>query len=255
MQKYIKNNFANDRIRYLMIDTDAFVLFVFKSNDELRLCVDYKNLNAITLKNKIFLFFIEKIFDRFVDAKYFTKLDFKNVYHKIRIKTENEWKIVFRTRYEFFEYAMMSFELTNAFAIFQTLINKIMNELIDKICVIYFDDILIYFKTKKNHWRFVDEVFEKLKNFNFYVKLSKCRFCVIFVKFLNYVISNNGISMNSNKVEIIRSWSISINFKKLQMFLKFVNFYRRFVVLYAKMSRSLFDLFKNNKNEKQIELF
>ena len=90
LQKYIKNNFTNDRIRYSMIDVDVFVLFMFKSNDEFRLCIDYKNFNAITLKNKIFLFFIEKTFDRFVDAKYFTKLNFKNVYYKIRIKTNNE---------------------------------------------------------------------------------------------------------------------------------------------------------------------
>ena len=135
------------------------------------------------------------------------------------------------------------------------MINKIINELINKIYIIYFNDIFIYFKTKKNYWRFVDEIFAKLKNFNFYIKLSKCRFCVIFVKFLNYVINNNEISINLNKIEIIRLWSILINFKKLQMFLKFVNFYRQFVVLYAKMSRLLFDLFKNKKNEKQIELF
>ena len=90
LQKYIKNNFANNRIRYLIIDVNAFVLFVFKSNDKFRLCVDYKNFNAITLKNKFFLFFIEKMLDRFVDAKYFTKFNFKNVYHKIRIKTKNK---------------------------------------------------------------------------------------------------------------------------------------------------------------------
>ena len=90
LQKYIKNNFANNRICYSIIDVDVFVLFMFKSNDEFRLCVDYKNFNAITLKNKIFLFFIEKTFDRFVNAKYFTKFNFKNVYHKIRIKTKNK---------------------------------------------------------------------------------------------------------------------------------------------------------------------
>ena len=128
-----------------------------------------------------------------------------------------------------------------------------MNDLINKIYVIYFNDIFIYFK--KKYWRFVDEIFKKLKIFNFYVKLLKCRFYVIFVKILNYVINNNEILINLNKIEIIRLWSISISFKKLQMFLKFVNFYCRFVVLYAKMLRSLFDLFKNNKNEKQIELF
>ena len=101
-----------------MIDVDAFVLFMFKSNNEFRLYVDYKNFNAITLKNKIFLFFIEKTFDRFVNAKYFTKLNFKNVYYKIKIKTNDEWKIVFWTRYKFFEYVMMSFKLTNTFTIF-----------------------------------------------------------------------------------------------------------------------------------------
>ena len=90
LQKYIKNNFANNRIRYSMIDVNAFILFVFKSNNKFRLCVNYKNFNAITLKNKFFLFFIEKTFDRFVDAKYFTKLNFKNVYYKIRIKTNDE---------------------------------------------------------------------------------------------------------------------------------------------------------------------
>ena len=73
----------------------------------------------------------------------------------------------------------------------------------------------LFILKQKNHWRFVDEIFKKLKNFNFYVKLSKCRFCVIFVKFLNYVINNNEISINSNKIEIIYSWLISINFKKL----------------------------------------
>ena len=90
LQKYIKNNFANNRIRYLIIDINVFVLFMFKSNNEFRLCVNYKNFNAITLKNKFFLFFIEKIFDCFVNAKYFTKFNFKNVYYKIRIKTKNK---------------------------------------------------------------------------------------------------------------------------------------------------------------------
>ena len=83
LQKYIKNNFANNRICYSIIDVNTFILFVFKSNNEFQLCVNYKNFNAITLKNNFFLFFIEKTFDRFVNAKYFTKFNFKNVYHKI----------------------------------------------------------------------------------------------------------------------------------------------------------------------------
>ena len=90
LQKYIKNNFANNRIRYSMIDVNAFILFVFKSNNEFRLCVDYKNFNAITLKNKFFLFFIEKTFDYFVDAKYFTKFDFKMFIIKFELKKTNK---------------------------------------------------------------------------------------------------------------------------------------------------------------------
>ena len=90
LQKYIKNNFANNRICYLMININVFVLFMLKSNNEFRLCINYKNFNTITLKNIFFLFFIEKTFDHFINVKYFTKFNFKNVYHKIRIKTKNK---------------------------------------------------------------------------------------------------------------------------------------------------------------------
>ena len=90
LQEYIKNNFANSRIRYLIINIETFVLFVFKSNNDFRLCVDYKSLNAITLKNKVSLFFINKTLNRLISVKYFIKLNFKNVYYRIRIKLENK---------------------------------------------------------------------------------------------------------------------------------------------------------------------
>ena len=150
---------------------------------------------------------------------------------------------------------MMSFELANASATFQTLINKTLHDLINHICVIYLDNILIYFKTKEKHWKFVNEILEKLQTFDLYIKLSKYKFCVTSVNFLNYIVDNNKIFMNPSKIEAIKSWPIPKNLKQLQVFLNFTNFYRRFVVLYAKMSRPLSDLLRDNKNEKQVDPF
>ena len=144
----------------------------------------------------------------------------------------------------------MSFELFNAFVTFQILINKILINLMNYICVIYFDDIFIYDQTSKKHWRHVREIFNKLRKYFLYVKLTKCKFMIIFVEFLKYIINNHDISINSNKIQTIVSWSEFDNLKKLQMFLSFVNFYRKFVVQYAKIIKFLFNLLKNNKNEK-----
>ena len=118
---------------------------------------NYKDFNVVIIKNKISLFFIDETLIRFVDIAYFIKLDFKNVYHKIWIREENEWKTTFRTRYELFEYTIMFFELIIVFVTFQTLINKISNDLINVICVIYLNNILIYFETQKKHyWQHVN---------------------------------------------------------------------------------------------------
>ena len=182
-------------------------------------------------------------------------MNLKNAYYHIKIKINNEWKIAFRTRYEFFEYAMMIFELTNASTIFQFLMNKIFAKLMNKLCILFLNDIFIYFRTKKKHWRHVRTMLKRLRKFNFFVNLIKCKFMQQSIEFLNYIINNKNIFMNMKRVDSIKSWSIFNNCKELQVFLDFANFYRKFIVKYAKMSRSLFELFKDNKNEKQIDEF
>ena len=214
------------------------------------MCVDYRDLNVIIIKNKCFLFLIEKTLDRLINVAYFTKFNLKNAYHRIRIWKNDEWMIVFRTRYDHFKYVVMSFNLTNVSATFQILINKTLRNLINHICVIYFDDILIYSKTRERHWNCVMQILKRLRKFKLYAKLFKCFFMIISVKFLKYIISNVDIAMNSNRVKFIRIWFKSKTLRELQMFLRFANFYKRFIKFYARIIRALTKLFKNNKNEK-----
>ena len=254
-REYIQKNLALNKIKHSIIDVEAFVLFVFKKNEKFRLCVNYKNFNVITIKNKVSLSLINETLNRLINVAYFTKLDLKNVYHKIRIREKNEWKTTFRTRYELFEYAMMSFDLVNASTIFQTFINKTLSDLIDRICVIYLNNILIFFETQKKHWKHVKLILKRFRQFNLFVKLVKCRFMIISMKFLNYIVNNHEMSMNFNRVKAIKIWSILTSLRQLQIFLNFVNFYRRFVVKYVNISRSLSKLLKSNKNDKQIDDF
>ena len=176
LQKYIRENLALNRIRHSIVDVDVFVLFTFKKNENLRLCVNYRNLNVITIKNKISLLFIDETLNHLVETVYFIKLNLKNAYYRIKIQVDDKWKIAFRTRYEFFEYAIMFFELTNASTIFQFLMNKILARLMNKLCVLFLNDILIYSRTKKKHWRHVRTMLKRLRNFNLFVNLIKCKF-------------------------------------------------------------------------------
>ena len=255
LQKYIRENLTLNRIKHSIVDVDTSILFTSKKDDELKFCVNYKNLNVVIIKNKMSLSLIDETLNRLMKVVYFIKLNFKNAYYRIKIKIKNEWKTIFRTRYELFEYVVMSFELINASTIFQSLMNKILIELINKFCVLFLNDIFIYFHIKKKYWRQVKTILKRLRKFNFFVNLIKCKFMQKSIEFLNYIINNKNISMNMKRINVIKSWSSFENFKKFQIFLKFANFYRKFIVKYAKISRSLFELLKDNKNEKQIDEF
>ena len=154
-----------NRIREFFNFVETSMLFIFKKNNNLRLCVNYWNLNTVIIKNKCSFFLIEKMFNRLMSVVYFTKFDFKNVYHRIRIRKNDEWIIIFRTRYDHFEYIMMSFDLINASTTFQILINKILRDLMNHICIIYFDNILIYLKTRKEHWNCVMQILKWFRKF------------------------------------------------------------------------------------------
>ena len=161
----------------------------------------------------------------------------------------------FRIRYDHFKYAIMSFELVNASVTFQALINKILRGLINHIYMIYLDDILIYFKTREKHWKCVRKMLERLRQFKLYAKLSKCSFMTQMIEFLEYIINNHGVFMNSRRVKVIQTWFESKTLRELQIFLEFANFYKRFVRFYVKITRALTKLFKESKQRRQSGSF
>ena len=180
------------------------VMFVPKKGNELRFCVDYWQLNKITIKNRYALPLILELQDRFHGAKWFTKLDVRDIYALIRMKEGEEWKMAFRCRYGHYEYTVMPFGLTNAPATFQVLINDTLREYLDDFVVAFLDDILIYTNgTLKEHIQQVKKVMRKLQEKSLRLKLKKCKFHVKKMEFLGFIISTEGIRMDLAKVKAI----------------------------------------------------
>ena len=157
--------------------------------------------------------------------------------------------------YSHFEYLIMSFELANALTIFQIYINCVLAEHMNSICVVYLDDILIYFQSLKKHKHHVCKILKWLQCYKLFVNLKKCAFSMNEIEFLGFIVSINDVMMNLQRVNIIKEWLISQSFKNVQIFLKFVNFYRHFIKIYSKIVGSLTGLLKGSKNEKKFESF
>jgi hypothetical protein len=148
-------------------------LFVKKKDESLRLCVDYRPLNAVTIKNKYALPRIDVLFDQLVGAKVFSKIDLHSGYHQIKIRASNIPKTAFSTRYELYEYLVMSFGLTNASAYFMCLMNSVFMPELDKFVVVFIDDILVYSKNEDEHTEHFHLVLQRLQDHHLYAKLSK----------------------------------------------------------------------------------
>ena len=259
LKKYIDENLTNEFIKKSQSSTDYSILFVSKKDEKQRLCVDYKELNNITIKNNYSLLLIEKIQDRIVDAKIFIKFDISKAYNRIRIKKKDEWKSAFRTRFEHFEYLVMSFELTNASATFQTYINNVLRKYLNKFVTIYLNDILIYFRTKKEHVYHVQKVLEAMKRVNLRVKLEKNEFHQKEVKFFDHILFNTKIKSNSKKLEAILTWFTFKKLVKIQFFVRLTNYDKKFVKEYSIIAKSLIKLIKKTQsfewNKKQKQTF
>ncbi len=168
--------------------------------------MNYQDLNKITVKNRHSLSLISETLDRLNKIKQFTKLNLKNVYHCFRIQREDEWKMTFHTHYDHFEYMIMLFNLINASVIFQTYINKILTKLLNDFCVVYLNDILIFFIKKTDHVDHVKQILKKLRKFKLYANLKKCEFFITKVNFLKFVIFTESVLMNLSRINIIKTW-------------------------------------------------
>ncbi|WCJ29454.1 Transposon Tf2-6 polyprotein [Euphorbia peplus] len=224
----------------------APVLFQKKADGSLRLCVDYRALNKITVRNKYPIPLVADLFDQLSGAKYFTKLDLKSGYYQVRVKEEDVPKTACVTRYGSFEYLVMPFGLTNAPATFCTLMNQVFREYLDQFVVVYLDDIVVYSSTLEEHREHLRLVFTKLRENKLFLKLEKCAFGQTRIQFLGHVIEQGRVSMDQKKVKAIADWPTPTNTTELRSFLGLANYYRRFIHNYSQKVASLTDLLKKN---------
>jgi hypothetical protein len=200
LQEYLDENLAKNFIRHSKSPVGAPILFVKKKDGALRMCVDYRGLNKITIKYWYPLPLISGLLNQLGQAKVYTKIDLRGAYNLVRIKGGDEWKTAFWIRYGHFEYNVMPFGITNAPAIFQHLMNDIFREFLDDFMVNYLDDILIFSKDEKDYEKHVRMVLQKLQDARFYAKLEKCIFHQPQVEFLGYIIFGEGLSKDPKKI-------------------------------------------------------
>jgi hypothetical protein len=248
LRDYLATAEENGWIRRSVSEAGAPILFAQKKDGSLRLCIDYRGLNDITVKDRCPLPLISETLDRLSGAQVFTALDLKDAYYRIPIKRGDEWKTAFRTRYGHFEYLVMPFGLTNAPATFQAYINRALAGYLDEFCVVYLDDILIYSKDAEEHTKHIRLVLERLRKYALYANRKKCHFCTDSVEFLGFVVSNKGVSMDPRRVDTVAAWPQPTTFREVQQFLGFANFYRRFIQGYSRIAKPLTSLLKGSVN-------
>ena len=249
LDKYLKEMLKQRKIMHSQSPAGAPILFVPKPDGKLRLCVDYRNLNKLTILNKYHLPLMGELKDRVAEATIFTKLDLKDGYHLLRIREGDEWKTAFRTRYGHFEYNVMPFGLVNAQATFQAMMNKILREFLDHGVVVYLNDILIYLNSEEEHIELLRKVLAKLKEHQLAVSVTKSVFHVKSVEYLGYIVTTDGVTMSERKVDSIKRWKSPRSVKEVQIFIGFANFYRRFIKGFSDICTPITETLKGDKSK------
>ncbi|KAJ9536729.1 hypothetical protein OSB04_un000114 [Centaurea solstitialis] len=237
----------------------APVLFVKKKDGSFRMCIDYRELNKITIKNRYPLPRIDDLFDQLQGATYFSKIDLRSEYHQMRVREEDIAKTAFRTRYGHYEFLVMPFGLTNAPAVFMDLMNRVCRPYLDKFVIVFIDDILIYSQSKEDHEHHLRLILELLKAEKLYAKFSKCEFWIREVHFLGHVVNKEGIHVDPAKIEAIKKWEAPKTATEIRQFLGLAGYYRRFIANFSKIAQPLTTLTQKDKKfiwgEKQEEAF
>jgi hypothetical protein len=214
-------------------------IFVKKKDQSLRMCVDYRPMNAVTVRNKYPLLRIDILFDQLSKAKVFFKIDLRSGYHQIKIRSKDVPKTAFSTRYSLYEYLVMSFGLTNAPTHFMYLMNSVFMPELDKFVVVFIDDILIYSENEEDHAEHLRIVLTRLHEHQLYAKFSKCEFWVREVPFLGHVLSDGGIMVDPAKVQEVLNWKAPISVHEVWSFLGLAGYYRRFIPDFSKIAKPM----------------
>ncbi|KAL4021466.1 hypothetical protein IC575_020267 [Cucumis melo] len=224
----------------------APVLFVKKKDGTLRLCIDYRQLNKVTIHNKYPLPRIDDLFDQLRGAALFSKIDLRSGYHQLKVRESDIAKTAFRTRYGHYEFRVMPFGLTNAPAVFLDLMNRIFHRCLDQFVIVFIDDILVYSVDRESHEEHLRIVLHTLREKQLYAKFSKCEFWLEQVVFLGHVVSAKGVSVDPQKVEAIVNWERPISATEVRSFLGLAGYYRRFIEDFSRLALPLIALTRKN---------
>jgi hypothetical protein len=228
----------------------ASVLFMMKKDRMLRLCIDFKQLNKVTVKNKYPFPRIDDLFDQLKDAKIFLKIDLRSGYHQVRIKDEDINKTTFRTRYRQYEFTVVPFGLSNRPAVFMCLMNGVFRDYLDKFVIVFPDDIMVYSKLEEEHEQHLRMVFQVLRENQLYAKLRKCSFYQEQIHYLGHIILKDGIAVDPEKIEAIREWSVPKNLMEVRSFMGLASYYRRFITGFSRIAHPISSL-KRKENKFQ----
>ena len=217
----------------------APVLFVRKTDGSLRLCIDYREINKATIKNKYPLPQIDDLFDQIARSAIFSKIDLRSGYHKLRIREEDVPKTAFRTRYGYYEFLVMPFGLTNAPGAFMDLMNGVFEDFIDEFIIVFIDEILVYSKNKKEHAQHLPSVLQRFQTKKLYAKFKKYEYWLNEVVLLGHTVSKKGVAIDPAKIEAVISWQRPKNVTEVRSFLRLAGYYRRFVEGFTRIASPL----------------
>ncbi|GJX81538.1 putative reverse transcriptase domain-containing protein [Tanacetum coccineum] len=206
------------------------------------MCIDYRKLNKLTVKNRYPLLRIDDLFDQLQGSRVYSKIELRSGYHQLRVREEDITKTAFRTRYGHYEFQVMPFGLTNATAVFMDLMNRVCKPYLDNFVIVFIDDILIYSKNKKEHEGHLKLILRLLKEEKLFAKFSKCEFWLSTVKFLDHVINSEGIHVDPAKIESIKDWASPKTRTEIRQFLGLTSYYRRFIKGFLKIARPMMKL-------------
>ncbi|GKB15101.1 reverse transcriptase domain-containing protein [Tanacetum coccineum] len=234
-------------------------LFVKKKDGSFRMCIDYRKLNKLTVKNHNPLPRIDDLFDQLQGSSIYSKIDLRLGYHQLRVREEDIPKTAFRTRYGHYEFQVMPFGLTNAPAVFMDLMNRVCKPYLDKFVIVFIDDILIYSCNEKEHEEHLKTILEMLKKEELYAKFSKCEFWINTIKFFGHVIDSSGIHVDPANIEAVKNWASPTTPSEICQFLGLAGYYRRFIKGFSKIAKPMTELTQKNQKfdwgEEQEEAF
>ncbi|KAJ9521797.1 hypothetical protein QJQ45_024663, partial [Haematococcus lacustris] len=220
----------------------APILFVQKKDGSLRMCIDYRALNKLTVRDRYPLPRIDDLFDKLAGKRVFSSLDLQSGYHQIRITEEDVPKTAFLTPMGQFQFKVLCFGLTNAPATFQRMMNNVFKPLINECVLVYIDDILVMSNTPEEHVQHLRQVLQLMRENKFYAKLARCEFNKTQLAFLGHIVGSNGIAVDPAKVQVVKEWPTPRNLKDLQAFLGLANYFRRFIPNFSSLAAPLTNL-------------